>query len=152
MCDISICWSFMLGHFKWHTLLSMTTAGIMFTFDFYFAWENPRAQRSYNADFWPWPLHTDISSDSQTLLMILCTVDDEIIKVFTALHWQTLFWNCSTVVLQTGEPVSIFTSEEVWSHVSDLLPINLISCKIFLQLIFTLLIFSTFCCHHPNFI
>lgn len=39
--------------------------------------------------------HTEIFPDSQNLLMIYTL--DEILNVFTILHWVTLFWTCSTI-------------------------------------------------------
>ena len=88
------------------------------------------------------------------LLMILCTVYGSppytvhnIIKrfnVFAILYWETFFWNCFTIfrcsLFQIGEPLPIFKALFPWiapfipSHVTDLLPINLISCQIVLLL------------------
>lgn len=60
-----------------------------------------------------------------------------------------VFWNCSITCslsyVKIGEPLSTFTSEKfcfykmiclnhLHHHVTDLLPISLISCKVFLQL------------------
>ena len=42
-------------------------------------------------------MNTDISPDSLNTFMILCTVDDEVFKVFTILLWRTLSWNCFTI-------------------------------------------------------
>lgn len=39
-----------------------------------------------NTDFWPCPLCTEISPDSMKQLMILCTVDYKIFKVFPVLY------------------------------------------------------------------
>lgn len=39
-----------------------------------------------NTDFWPCPLCTEISPDSMKHLMILCTVDYKIFKVFPVLY------------------------------------------------------------------
>ncbi len=61
------------------------------------------------------PLRTEISPVSLNLLMMLCTVDDEICKAFAIWHWGTLFWKYSTIYLRTlsqiWEPLPIFTSE-----------------------------------------
>lgn len=46
--------------------------------------------------YWFWPLQTEISLGAQSLLMILCTLD-EILSVFIMLRWGTLVLNCSTV-------------------------------------------------------
>lgn len=43
----------------------------------------------------PCPYHTEIFPDSQNLLMIYTL--DEILNVFTILHWVTLFWTCSII-------------------------------------------------------
>ncbi len=57
-------------------------------------------------------------SSSLNLLMILCTVDDEICKAFAIWHWGTLFLKYSTIFLRTlsqiGEPLPIFTSERLY--------------------------------------
>ncbi len=42
------------------------------------------------------PLRTEISPVSLNLLMMLCTVDDEICKAFAIWHWGTLFLKYST--------------------------------------------------------
>ncbi len=57
----------------------------------------------------PCPLHTEISPVSLNLLMMLCTVDDEICKAFAIWRWGTLFLKYSTIFLHTlsqiGEPL-----------------------------------------------
>ncbi len=80
-----------------------------------------RAQRprASNKGLWPCPLHIpyEISLVSLNLLMILCTVDDEICRAFAIWHWGMLFLKYSTIFLrtlsQTGEPLPIFTSERL---------------------------------------
>ncbi len=73
----------------------------------------------------PCPLHTDISPVSLKLLMMLCTVDDEICKAFTIWHWAMLFLKYSTIFLltlsQIGEPLPIFTSERLCLSKTSLL-------------------------------
>ncbi len=101
-----------------------------------------RAQRpqASNKGLRPCPLRTEISPVSLNLLMMLCTVDDEICKVFAIWRCGTLFLKYSTIFLHTlsqiGEPLPIFTSERLClsktsllaNHVTDLMSINLISC------------------------
>ena len=41
------------------------------------------------------------------LLMKLCTVEDEIFKLFTISHWEKLFWNCSKVCRHLRDPSSL---------------------------------------------
>ena len=58
----------------------------------------PRDQRSwaFSVGFRPCCLCAEISPDSLNLLMILCTIYDEIPKFLAIVHWETLFLNCST--------------------------------------------------------
>ncbi len=53
-----------------------------------------RAQRPWasNKALRPCPLRTEISPVSLNLLMMLCTVDDEICKAFVIWRWVTLFF------------------------------------------------------------
>ncbi len=52
---------------------------------------------------------------SLNLLMMLCTVDDEVCKAFVIWHWGTLFLKFSRILFHTlsqiEEPLPIFTSE-----------------------------------------
>ncbi len=76
-----------------------------------------RRPRASNRGLRTCPLHTEISPVSLNLLMMLCTVDDEIYKVFAVWRWRTLFLKYSSIFLRTlsqiGEPRSIFTSERL---------------------------------------
>ncbi len=91
---------------------------------------------------WPWPLRTEIVPDSLNLWMILCTVDDNF-KLFAIFLWETPFWYCSTIFRRSirgiGDPLPILTSER-HCHSERLflypimLPIDLKSCKLVLQL------------------
>ncbi len=104
-----------------------------------------RARRSQASSmvFWPWPLCTEIVPDSLNLWMILCTVDDDNFKLFAIFLWETPFWYCSTIFRRSiggiGDPLPILTSER-HCHSERLflypimLPIDLISCKLVLQL------------------
>ncbi len=75
--------------------------------------------------------------------MILCTVDDDNFKLFAIFLWETPFWYCSTIFRRSiggiGDPLPILTSER-HCHSERLflypimLPIDLISCKLVLQL------------------
>lgn len=60
-------------------------------------------------------------------LIILCTVANEIFKLFAHLSWATLFWNCSTVWtfsdLYFWETVPLF----IPIHLTGLLPFHLIN-------------------------
>ncbi len=58
-----------------------------------------RARRPWvsNKGLRPCPLRTEISPVSLNLLMMLCTVDDEICKAFAILCWVTLFLKYSTI-------------------------------------------------------
>ncbi len=72
---------------------------------------------AFNKGLQPCPLRTDISPVSLNLLMMLCTVNDEICKAFAILHWGTLFLKYSSIFLRTlskiGEPLPIFTFERL---------------------------------------
>ncbi len=93
--------------------------------------------------FRPWPLRTEIVPDSLNLWMILCTVDDDNFKLFAIFLWENPFWYCSTIFRRSiggiGDPLPILTSER-HCHSERLflypimLPIDLISCKLVLQL------------------
>ncbi len=91
--------------------------------------EGPKTTES-NKGLWPCPLCTDISPVSLNLLMMLCTVDDEICKAFAILHWGLMFLKWSTIFLRTlsqiGEPLAIFISERLCrsNRVTDLMAIN----------------------------
>ncbi len=99
--------------------------------------------RASSMVFQPWPLRTEIVPDSLNLWMILCTVDDNNFKLFAIFLWETPFWYCSTIfrcsIGGIGDPLPILTSER-HCHPERLflypimLPIDLISCKLVLQL------------------
>ncbi len=84
-----------------------------------------RRPRASNKGLRPCPLHTEISPVSLNLLMMLCTVDDEICKAFAIWRWGTLFLKYSTIILcnfsKIGEPLPIFTSElimlQTWARI-----------------------------------
>ncbi len=86
-----------------------------------------RARRPWasNKGLRPYPLRTEISPVSLNLLMMLCTVDDEICKTFAIWCWGTVFLKYSTIVLRTlsqiGEPLPIFTSERLCLSKTSLL-------------------------------
>ena len=76
-------------------------------------------------------LLTDTPPDSLDLMMIFCTVDDGIFKVFAISCW-TFFWNCSTIfrcsLSQIGEPLPIFTSTSLClSKMFLLYPVKLLA-------------------------
>ncbi len=72
-----------------------------------------RARRPWasNKGLRPCPLLTEISPVSLNLLMMLCTVDNEICKAFAIWRWGTLFLKYYTIFLRTlsqiGEPLPI---------------------------------------------
>ncbi len=72
----------------------------------------PRRPLASNKGLRPCPLRTEISPVSLNILMVLCTVDEEICKAFAIWHW--------------GLP--IFPSERLCLSVTDLMSINVISC------------------------
>ncbi len=86
-------------------------------------------------------MHRDCSS--LNLWMILCTIDDDNFKLFAIVLWETPFWYCSTIFRHSiggiDDPLPILTSER-HCHSERLflypimLPIDLISCKLVLQL------------------
>ncbi len=84
-----------------------------------------RRPRASNKGLRPCPLCTEISPVSLNLLMMLCTVDDEICKAFAIWCWGTLFLKYSTIFLRTlsqiGEPLPIFTSERLCLSKTSLL-------------------------------
>ncbi len=102
-----------------------------------------RRSRASSMVFRPWPLRTEIVPDSLNLWMILCTVDDDNFKLFAIFLWETPFWYCSTIFRRSiggiGDPLPILTSER-HCHSERLflypimLPIDLIICKLVLQL------------------
>ncbi len=102
-----------------------------------------RRSRASSMVFRPWPLRTEIVPDSLNLWMILCTVDDDNFKLFAIFLWETPFWYCSTIFRRSiggiGDPLPILTSER-HCHSERLFlypimfPIDLISCKLVLQL------------------
>ncbi len=102
-----------------------------------------RRSRASSMVFRPWPLRTEIVPDSLNLWMILCTVDDDNFKLFAIFLWETPFWYCSTIFRRSigriGDPLPILTSER-HCHSERLflypimLPIDIISCKLVLQL------------------
>jgi len=81
--------------------------------------------------------------NSLNLFIMLCSVDDRLLKVFAILHWVNIIlkflynfmahffvdsWISSHVYLSATLPLFIP------SHVTDLLPVNLIGCNMFVQL------------------
>ena len=76
-----------------------------------------RRPRASNKGLRPCPLRTVISPVSLNLLMMLCTVEDEICKAFAIWCWRTLFLKYSTIFLHTlsqiGEPLPSFTFERL---------------------------------------
>ncbi len=79
------------------------------------SYEGRRARTSYKG-LRPYPLSTEICPVSLNLLMMLCTVDDEICKAFAIWCWGMLFLKYSILLCtlsQIGEPLPIFTSERL---------------------------------------
>ncbi len=102
-----------------------------------------RRSRASSMVFRPWPLCKEIVPDSLNLWMILCTVDDNF-KLFAIFLWETPFWYCSTIFRRSiggiGDPLPILTSERHYHSerlflYTIMLPIDLISCKLVLQLV-----------------
>ncbi len=102
-----------------------------------------RRSRASSMVFRPWPLRTEIVPDSLNLWMILCTVNDDNFKLFAIFLWETPFWYCSTIfrcsIGGIGDPLPILTSErhcysERLFLYPIMLPIDIISCKLVLQL------------------
>ncbi len=60
-----------------------------------------RRPRASNKGFRPCSWHTEISTVSLKLFMMLCTVDEEICKAFAIWCWGTLFLRYSTIFLRT---------------------------------------------------
>ncbi len=122
-----------------HVVISITVAFLYVMQCRLRAWRS----RASSMVFRPWPLHTEIVPDYLNLWMILCTVDDDNFKLFAIFLWETPFWYCSTVFRRSiggiGDPLPILTSER-HCHCERLflypimLPIDLISCKLVLQL------------------
>ena len=89
-------------------------------------------------DLRPCPLHTDTPPDSLNLL-IWCTVDGGIFKVGD--RWT--------------ETLSLWNAPFISSHVTDLLPMNLVSCQLllhFLNFYLHQLLFQTFVAPVPSFL
>ena len=110
-------------------------------------------------------LCAEISPGSLNLLMILCTVDDEIPKFFLIVCWEMLFLNCKTICscsyLQSGEPCPILACEQLrLTGMLLLYPIMALSCiqltcspvecskQVFFKHSSTFLVF---CCHCPSY-
>lgn len=98
-------------------------------------------------DLWFYPLQTEISPDSLNLLMIFgdCRRWHHSLHNFTLTNIIQKFANS---VLQIGEPMPNFSSVKFFisNHLTAQLPINLISCKMLLQLFpLTTTYFSAFC-------
>ncbi len=120
----------LVGIFRWHDELCLPTM---------VSGSIPEPQWQNHADEWssaiwpresnkslqPCPLRTEISPVSLKLLMMLCTVDDEICKAFAIWRWGTLLLKYSTIFLctlsQIGEPLPIFTSERICLSKTSLL-------------------------------
>ncbi len=119
-----------------------------------------RRSRASSMVFRPWPLRKEIVPDSLHLWMILCTVDDDNFKLFAIFLWETPFWYRSTIfhcsIGGIGDPLPILTSER-HCHSERLflypimLPIDLISCKLVLQLflICTFNLYVPYCLYVP---
>ncbi len=101
-----------------------------------------RRSRASSMVFRPWPLRTEIVPDSLNLWMILCTVDDDNFKLF-AVFLRNSFLILLPIFRRSiggiGDPLPILTSERHWLSerlflYPIMLPIDLISCKLVLQL------------------
>ncbi len=128
--------------YSWaHVVISITVAFL------YVMQCHLRARRSRASSmvFRPWPLRTEIDPDSLNLWMILCTVDDDNFKLFCNFSLRNSFlillhYFFATALGGIGDPLPILTSER-HCHSERLflypimLPIDLISCKLVLQLI-----------------
>ncbi len=125
-----------------------------------------RARRPWasNKGLRPCPLRTEISPVSLNLLMMLCTVDDEICKAFAIWRWGTLFLKYSTIFLRTlsqiGEPLPSLLLRDYGSlrhpfysyHVTDLMSINLIVARCSPNWLFQNVLLFSLCCPVPNFL
>ncbi len=107
-----------LAHRTWWRFWTMFTYGFLFCMTESCRWVmqcrlRARRPRASNKGLRPCPLCTKISPVSLNLLMLLCTVDDEICKAFGIWRWGTF----STIFLRTlsqiGDPLPIFTSERL---------------------------------------
>lgn len=82
--------------------------------------QKARRPQPPNIGFWPCPSYKAISLD---YFKRLCTVENEIPKVFAILHWGTLFLHCCTIcpcsLSQSGEPHLTFTT--AWLYLSAML-------------------------------
>ena len=79
-------------------------------------------------------------------LVILCTVDGGIFKVFAILGWRAFLWNCSTIFrwffpdlwtfvhLYLQEALPLWNAPFIPSHVTELLSIKPISSQMLLHL------------------
>ncbi len=116
--------------YSWaHVVISITVAFL------YVMQCRLRARRSQASSmvFRPWPLRTEIVPDSLNLWMILCTVDDDNFKLFANFfyfspqHWGN-WWSSSHLDFWETLPL--------WEALlyPIMLPIDLISCKLVLQL------------------
>ncbi len=87
-----------------------------------------RRPQASNKGLRPRPLRTEMSPVSLNVLMMLCTVDDDICKTIwlqiAIWRWWTLFLKYSTIfectLSQIGEPMPIFTSERLWLFLNSM--------------------------------
>ncbi len=101
-----------------------------------------RRSRASSMVFRPWPLRTEIVPDSLNLWMILCTVDDDNSNLCN-FSWETPFWYCSTIFRHSiggnwwsSSHLDFWETLPLWEALlyPIMLPIDLISCKLVLQL------------------
>ncbi len=126
--------------YSWaHVVISITVAFL------YVMQCRLRARRSWASSmvFRPWPLRTEIVPDSLNLWMILCTVDDDNFKLFAIFLWETPFWYCSTIFRRSiggnwwsSSHLDFWETLPLWEalFIPNHVPIDLISCKLVLQL------------------
>ncbi len=125
--------------YSWaHVVISITVAFL------YVMQCRLRARRSWASSmvFRPWPLRTEIVPDSLNLWMIVCTVDDDNFKLFAIFLWETPFWYfslCFAAALGnwwSSSHLDFWETLPLWELFlyPIMLPIDLISCKLVLQL------------------
>ncbi len=124
-CHLQMAWRIMITNscfwkYSWAHLVMSMTESCRWVMQCRLTAQRPRASNKGI-----WPLRTDIYPVSLNLLMMLCTVDDEICKAFGIWHWGMLFLKYSTIFLRTlsqiGEPLHIFTSERLCLSKTSLL-------------------------------
>ncbi len=84
--------------YSWAHLVMSMTQSCRWVMQCHLRTRRPRAS---NKGLRPCPTRTEISPVSLNLLMMLCTVDDEICKAFAIWRWGTLFLKYSTIFLRT---------------------------------------------------